>query len=284
MTRQATKQPDLIFDVGMHQGEDTDFYLRKGFRVVAFEADPDLAQSCRERFAEELASGQLTVVEGAIIDDTSSPTITFYKNNDVTVWGTIDPNWKERNARAGWESVEITVAVVEFADCIERYGMPHYLKIDIEGADLVCLERLLQFDCAPDYVSIESDKLALSNIRQEMELLDKLGFNDFKLIQQATITQQRIPVPTKEGNDIEYEITHGSSGMFGADLPGDWVSLQTAMSAYRRIMLGYKVFGNDSFMRNNRLGRKVWQFLQQRLRRPIPGWFDTHARHSSLVD
>ena len=33
------KHADLIYDVGMHRGEDTAFYLRKGFRVVAVEAD-----------------------------------------------------------------------------------------------------------------------------------------------------------------------------------------------------------------------------------------------------
>ena len=36
------KHKDLIYDVGMHKGEDTEFYLRKGFRVIAIEADPDL--------------------------------------------------------------------------------------------------------------------------------------------------------------------------------------------------------------------------------------------------
>jgi 16S rRNA A1518/A1519 N6-dimethyltransferase RsmA/KsgA/DIM1 with predicted DNA glycosylase/AP lyase activity len=39
------KHKDLIYDVGMHHGEDTEFYLRKGFRVVAFEADPDKGQA-----------------------------------------------------------------------------------------------------------------------------------------------------------------------------------------------------------------------------------------------
>ena len=29
-----------IFDLGFHEGGDTDFYLRKGFRVVAVEAYP----------------------------------------------------------------------------------------------------------------------------------------------------------------------------------------------------------------------------------------------------
>ena len=34
--------PDLIYDVGAHKGENSDFYLRLGFRVVAVEANPML--------------------------------------------------------------------------------------------------------------------------------------------------------------------------------------------------------------------------------------------------
>ena len=40
---------DLIYDIGMHEGEDSEFYLLKGFRVVAVEADPDLCQAAAER-------------------------------------------------------------------------------------------------------------------------------------------------------------------------------------------------------------------------------------------
>ena len=29
---------NLIYDVGLHKGEDSEFYLKKGFRVVAIEA------------------------------------------------------------------------------------------------------------------------------------------------------------------------------------------------------------------------------------------------------
>ena len=52
------KQKDLIFDIGMHKGEDTEFYLKKGFRVVAIEADPDLANLCRKRFKEFIDKGR----------------------------------------------------------------------------------------------------------------------------------------------------------------------------------------------------------------------------------
>jgi hypothetical protein len=46
-------------------------------------------------------------------------------------------------------------------------------------------------------------------------------------------------------------------------------------------MLGYRWFGNDSFMRSNRYARQVWQLMQRISGRPIPGWYDTHAKHSS---
>jgi hypothetical protein len=57
------KHDDLIYDVGLHKGEDAEFYLRKGFRVVAFEADPDLIAFCKGRLKEFIDQGQLTIVQ-----------------------------------------------------------------------------------------------------------------------------------------------------------------------------------------------------------------------------
>ena len=64
----AQKHPDLIYDVGMHKGEDTEFYLKKGFQVVAFDADPNLVALCRKRFSNIIDQQKLTIVEGAWID------------------------------------------------------------------------------------------------------------------------------------------------------------------------------------------------------------------------
>jgi hypothetical protein len=36
---------DLIFDIGAHRGEDTEYYLRRGFRVVAVECEPSISPS-----------------------------------------------------------------------------------------------------------------------------------------------------------------------------------------------------------------------------------------------
>jgi FkbM family methyltransferase len=278
------KHADLIFDLGLHQGEDTGFYLAKGFRVVAFEADPDLVAQCRELFAAEMAAGQLEIVEGAIVDSPAAgDTVTFYKNPSVTVWGTVDPAWRDRNERAGWESEEITVPAVDFGKCIEQYGMPYYLKIDIEGADILSLKKLGDFTPKPDFVSIESSKTSLNAIDEELDILEGLGYDSFKAVQQATVPGSSAPQPAREGADIAYIFPRDASGLFGRELAGRWLSRHQIKRSYRNIFVGYRIFGNDTFVRNNRFTRKLWRLLQKTLRRPIPGWFDTHARHSTAA-
>lgn len=64
---------DLIYDVGMHLGDDTAFYLSQGFKVVGIEANPDLAATARQRFSSEIRSGQLTVVNAGIAKHPERP-------------------------------------------------------------------------------------------------------------------------------------------------------------------------------------------------------------------
>lgn len=53
---QMAKHAELIYDVGFHRGEDTAFYLKKSFRVVAFEAHPRLAENGRSVYRSGPAS------------------------------------------------------------------------------------------------------------------------------------------------------------------------------------------------------------------------------------
>ena len=52
---------NLIYDVGAHLGEDSQHYLAKGFKVVAVEANPDLAQDILD--AETAGKNRVTLVE-----------------------------------------------------------------------------------------------------------------------------------------------------------------------------------------------------------------------------
>jgi hypothetical protein len=122
----------------------------------------------------------------------------------------------------------------------------------------------------------------MDGIQTELDLLAGLGYDRFKAVQQATVGQQKIYDPPREGTAPAKVIARDSSGLFGRELPGTWIDVGKLASSYKRIMLGYKLLGNDSFVRRNRITRKIWRLLQKISGRALPGWYDTHAAHSTV--
>ena len=80
-------ESDLIVDVGMHRGADTEFYLRKGFRVVGIEAIPWVAAEVAERLAPDIEDGRLRVLNVAVSDHEG--VADFYVNLQEETWSTI---------------------------------------------------------------------------------------------------------------------------------------------------------------------------------------------------
>ena len=270
-------EPNLIFDLGLHKGEDTNYYLKRGFRVVAVEADDDLVMRSKREFQKYIKEGMLTIVHGAI-SDTMEDTVTFYKNSNKSVWGTVVKSWAERNSNLGAESIEITVSVVKLKSLFEAYGIPYYLKIDIEGMDLAALKSLFECPSMPKYVSIESEKVDFERLIEEFKVLEELGYNSFSLVEQSGVPMQRIPKNSNEGKSIQFEFQPGSSGLFGQDLGDEWLSKDEAIDRYKKIFKLYKWFGDSSIFSKIYLLRVSKAILQRIIRKPLPGWYDTHAR------
>ncbi len=51
----------IIYDFGMNNGDDLPYYLEKGTQVVGVEANRSLCDLVRERYSEEIRSGQLVI-------------------------------------------------------------------------------------------------------------------------------------------------------------------------------------------------------------------------------
>ncbi len=276
---QTEKDPCLVFDVGLHHGQDTDFYLKKGFRVVAFEADPSNAAFCRERFAVAINEGRLTIVEGAITEDAARlgiENVKFYRNEDHSLWGSTNEDWAARNKVLGTTNEIIEVAAVDFGKCVEQYGVPHYLKADIVGSETICLRALLRFESKPDYISIRSEKLVFGKLETEFDLLEKLGYDRFKAVKQDF---EKVRSDLGEGL---YSWEEGASGPFGEETAGTWKSRGETVGDYRSIFVKYWLFGDYSYLIQTTRGRRFITRLERVTRRSIPGWYDTHAVHSSL--
>jgi FkbM family methyltransferase len=264
---------ELIFDIGLHRGEDTEFYLKKGFRVVSVEANADLCADVASRFAAEIAGGQLAIVNKAVAREPGR--LRFYVNTARSVWGTVNAEWAERNSRLGGESVEREVEATTMAALIQEFGTPYYVKIDIEGNDLVAVEGLASAAARPKYISMESEKDSFRGLRREISAMRALGYDGFKIVDQRRLQGQAAPRPAKEGKDVAHRFPEGASGAFGEDLPGRWLTADEVVEAYRPIFFTHALTGDDPYLRSRTLVRLL-------RRTPLnASWHDTHARLGS---
>jgi FkbM family methyltransferase len=279
MTKQAVVPCNtLVYDVGMDIGQDTKHYLQRGYKVVAFEANPELVRQNKIRFKDAIKKGDLTIVYGAIVDEKTAQkgTIDFFINKE-SVWGTVVPaRAAEYEDRSKSSARVVKVPCVSFVSALKEYGIPHYIKVDIEGADIVCLEALRAIKQRPAYISLESDVDSYANVRKELELLDELGYTRFQVINQKDIQ--------KNSRHDEYEYAFGASGEFGEWLPHDeWMGIGRTKRFYRLLFVWYKLFAYKGLLRNTPLQAPLSKFLSKMTGTTIPSWHDTHARHKDAV-
>ena len=270
-------EKDLVFDIGAHRGEDSDYYIRRGFRVVCVECDPYHVAFLRRRFVNEIADGRLILIDRAIAERSGS--VEFYRNNSNSVWGTADPRWAERNLQAGTEIEQIVVDAIAPEELFRAHGLPHYLKIDIEGSDMLVVNALAQFATRPAYLSLESEAESFDKLRAEFAALSALGYNKFKLSSQQIVPGQRVPGGSPHGKMIDYAFEYGSSGLFGEDLDGPWLEEREAIAHYQAVFVLYHV--------EDAVDRGVLRGSFQDFAAAYgyeSSWYDTHARHSALDD
>ena len=218
-------QNDLIFDIGMHQGRDTRFYLDKGFRVIAVEAAPELARAGNVRFAKDIADNRLVIVERAIAKQ-AGQTINFYINPDKDDWGSSFRGGAEKGRGT---AVEISVETTTLKNIYDDYGIPYYIKCDIEGSDDILVEQALAFDEKPVFLSVEIARPT------DLDNVAKLGYRYAQLVNQALNVTTRPPNPSREGLFVDARFNGHCSGLFGRDLdPKRWVSVGEARDRFQR--------------------------------------------------
>ena len=88
---------DLIIDLGMHTGQDTIFYLKKGFRVVAVEANPYLVDAARRSLGSWVNRGRLQILHCAV--DESHEVADFFINQTDDAWSSLVPDIGARGGR-----------------------------------------------------------------------------------------------------------------------------------------------------------------------------------------
>jgi FkbM family methyltransferase len=229
----------------MHLALDTNFYLRKGFRVIAVEAAPRMIDNARKSLQPYIDTGELIIVERAFwsVGGTEIP---FYINYDKQDWSSAFQWWAEKGAH---QVHEIRVQTTTLTSLFKDYGVPYYIKCDIEGADELFVQQLLAEKGRPRYISVEATSL------EALALLYAAGYDRVQLVNQAFNGYIQPPDPPREGELAPIKFNNHMSGLFGRELnPEGWVTFTQAAGMY----LDYRD-------------------LKQRDQRLAHGWLDFHV-------
>ena len=162
----------------MYDGSDTAYYLELGYRVISVEANPDLVRRAEDRFRIAVASGQLTCVHAAVSPGGLEAEL-FLSGTDPGSSTLFGERLEQKQLRGGIKVPGITVQ-----ELFERYSIPDYLKVDIEGADRLCVLALTPAK-RPRYLSFEVG----DDISELLAHIESIGFNRFKLVNQKTFRE-----------------------------------------------------------------------------------------------
>jgi FkbM family methyltransferase len=262
----SSQLAQLVYDIGMNNGQDTAFYLHQGMRVLAIEADPVLCEEATGRFAQQIREDRLIILNVGITE--AEGEARFYKSNKYSEWNSFSLEIANRE-NCGY--TEIRVRTRRFADILKDHGMPVYAKIDIEGNDLLCLQDMAAVG-TPGYVSVETECLGDTSGTDELpglttlKMLHNLGYRYFKLVDQDSLLPyepaakwnqrfeswvqntktisfmkgrfaqkwaQRLSYRSRLSRRNHFYFRRGGSGPWGEGIECPWISFEQAASFYR---------------------------------------------------
>jgi FkbM family methyltransferase len=138
------KPGDLVFDIGAHAGNRTRAFASLGCRVVALEPQPDFARLLRMLFSRSPA---VEIVEAAVGHAPGSAPLSISERTPTVTTAAAD--WREaRRQDADFAGVRwnrrIAVEMTTVDRLIARFGVPAFMKIDVEGGEPAVLAGLTQ--------------------------------------------------------------------------------------------------------------------------------------------
>jgi len=135
------KPGDLVFDIGANVGGKSAAFLSLGAIVVAAEPSPVCISALSKRFSREIAAGRLVLLPVAIGRSAGRIQLRQFALDGSTASAS-DAFAASLKGEFDAPSAVFDVEMMAGASLFERFGIPAFIKIDVEGMDAEVLSTV----------------------------------------------------------------------------------------------------------------------------------------------
>ncbi len=175
--RPFVRQNELVFDIGAHVGNRTRAFYKLGARVVALEPQPELATFLRFAFRR---AAPVSVIENAVGATPGTAELFICRRNPTI--STTSRDWHARSARTpGFERFRfedpVRVPQTTLDELIAQFGIPAFVKIDVEGSEDEALAGLSTPVAALSFEFLPQDREVALRALARVDALGDYSYN-----------------------------------------------------------------------------------------------------------
>ena len=194
------KKDQVCFDIGANMGSNTDLFLSTGANVIAFEPQ----QQCFDVLISKFKNNpRVTVEKVAVGEINSQKTLKISNESQISTFSDEFIKAYSHQTQFNWNGME-DVEMKTLDTLIQKYGVPDFCKIDVEGYEpqiftslsynipltsfefnyplrhlsIECIKILEKFESPSfNYVAFESPKFELNrwvNSKEMMQIINRL--------------------------------------------------------------------------------------------------------------
>ena len=168
---QFIKKGDLVFDVGANVGSRSKLFLNLGTKVVAFEPQPELCEHLTQHLRLHKNFKLMPIGLGA------NPSVVELKISDAHVLSSMSNRWIQSTTQSGrfssynWnKSIDVKVDTLD--NMFTKFGVPRFVKIDVEGYELEVLQGLSR---PVKHLSLEFTSEDIDNFKKCLNKIKEIG-------------------------------------------------------------------------------------------------------------
>ncbi len=172
----------IAFDIGANIGQTVDELLPNYDKIICFEPNPSLVTVIKNKFFN---NDKVTIEELGLSDKTETKKFNISNSHVVS---TFSEDWINNSRFTNvynWDT-SIDVKTTTLDEVIDKYGIPYFIKIDVEGYEYEVLKGLTKL-LDNTYFAFEWAEEQYEIVNKTVKYLKELGYNNFSYTYQDSL-------------------------------------------------------------------------------------------------